>query len=52
MKINKVANTPMLNAYPDSMGGNLSDIIEILENLSLQKFFHRFIYFQVYLIQI
>ena len=31
MKINKVANTPMLNAYPDSMGGNLSDIIEILE---------------------
>ena len=42
MKINKVANTPMLNAYPDSMGGNLSDIIEILEKPEFTEIFSSF----------
>ena len=42
MKINKVANTPMLNVYPDSMGGNLSDIIEILEKPEFTEIFSSF----------
>ena len=31
MKNNYVDNGPMLNAYPDSMGGTLSDIVSVLQ---------------------
>lgn len=35
-------NKPMLNAYPDSMGGRLSDIVSILENKELEDVFGSF----------
>lgn len=35
-------NKPMLNAYPDSMGGKLSDIVSILEKEELREVFHSF----------
>ncbi len=35
-------NKPMLNAYPDSMGGRLSDIVSILEKEELREVFHSF----------
>ena len=42
MKTNKVTNAPMLNAYPDSMGGTLSDIIEVLKNPEFKEIFSSF----------
>lgn len=35
-------NKPMLNAYPDSMGGRLSDIISLLRNKDLEGAFRSF----------
>lgn len=42
MKTNKVTNAPMLNAYPDSMGGTLSGIIEVLKKLEFKGIFSSF----------
>lgn len=41
-KINYVDNGPMLNAYPDSMGGKLSDIVSLLQKPELQDVFQSF----------
>lgn len=30
---------PMLNAYPDSLGGNLGDIVTLLKTEALQNVF-------------
>ena len=38
----KIENGPMLNAYPDSMGGTLGDIVEILNMPELNKAFTSF----------
>lgn len=35
-------NAPMLNAYPDSMGGTLSDIIEVLKRPEFEDTFRSF----------
>ena len=35
-------NKPMLNAYPDSLGGRLSDIVALLEKKDLQDVFSSF----------
>lgn len=40
-KIN-VDNAPMLNAYPDSMGGTLADIIEVLKRPEFEHTFRSF----------
>ncbi|OON97750.1 MAG: glycosidase [Epulopiscium sp. Nele67-Bin005] len=37
-----INNKPMLNAYPDSLGGSLSDIIDFLKNENLQDAFSSF----------
>lgn len=42
MKKNSVSNAPMLNAYPDSIGGTLSDIVEILKRPKFKKVFSSF----------
>ena len=34
MKKNFVDNGPMLNAYPDSMGGTMADIVSVLSKNS------------------
>lgn len=41
-KINDVDNGPMLNAYPDSMGGTLADIADILKKPEFQDVFQSF----------
>ena len=33
---------PMLNAYPDSLGGNLGDIVTLLKTEALQDVFYSF----------
>ena len=38
----KVDNGPMLNAYPDSIGGTLADIVEFLENPERNRAFTSF----------
>jgi sucrose phosphorylase len=42
MKKISVNNAPMLNAYPDSMGGTLSDIIKILKKPEFEDTFRSF----------
>ncbi len=42
MKKNYVDNGPMLNAYPDSMGGTLSDIISVLSKKEFEDVFQSF----------
>lgn len=42
MKENNATNAPMLNAYPDSMGGTLADIIEVLKRPELRGTFSSF----------
>jgi sucrose phosphorylase len=42
MKKISASNAPMLNAYPDSMGGTLSDIIHILEKTEFENSFRSF----------
>lgn len=42
MKKNYVDNGPMLNAYPDSMGGNLADIVSVLKKTELKDVFQSF----------
>ncbi len=37
-----INNRPMLNAYPDSMGGKLSDIVKLLEKKELEDTFSSF----------
>ena len=37
-----VDNGPMLNAYPDSLGGKLSDIVSLLEKTEFQDVFQSF----------
>lgn len=39
---NQMNNGPMLNAYPDSMGGTLADITEILGRAELENVFSSF----------
>lgn len=39
---NTANNGPMLNAYPDSMGGTLSDIVEFLKRKELEGVFSSF----------
>lgn len=41
-KENIVDNGPMLNAYPDSMGGNLSEVVEFLRKPELADVFQSF----------
>ena len=43
---------PMLNAYPDSVGGTLSDITGFLQKPELKMYFLPFIFCPAYLIQI
>ena len=38
----KANNGPMLNAYPDSMGGNLGEIVKFLEKPELKDVFSSF----------
>ena len=38
----KVLNGPILNAYPDSVGGNLESMVEFLENKALENVFGGF----------
>jgi sucrose phosphorylase len=38
----RVDNGPMLNAYPDSVGGKLSDIVEFLQNPKMKDVFQSF----------
>lgn len=41
--VNEMANNrPMLNAYPDSMGGTLADIVELLKQPMLENVFSSF----------
>ena len=40
--MNKNNNGPMLNAYPDSLGGNLSDIANFLSKNELKDVFSSF----------
>lgn len=42
MSKNYVDNGPMLNAYPDSMGGKLSDIVSVLEKKEFEDVFQSF----------
>ncbi len=42
MSKNFVDNGPMLNAYPDSMGGKLSDIVSVLEKKEFEDVFQSF----------
>ncbi len=42
MKKNYVDNGPMLNAYPDSMGGTLSDIVNVLSGSEFEDVFQSF----------
>ena len=42
MKNNYVDNGPMLNAYPDSMGGTLSDIVSVLSKKEFENVFQSF----------
>lgn len=42
MKENNVTNGPMLNAYPDSMGGTLADIVDVLKKTELAEIFSSF----------
>ena len=42
MKKNYVDNGPMLNAYPDSMGGTLSDIVSVLSQKEFEDVFQSF----------
>ena len=35
-------NKPMLNAYPDSLGGTLGDIVNLLENEEMKDVFSSF----------
>ena len=42
MKKISANNAPMLNAYPDSMGGTLSDIIDILKKPEFENCFRSF----------
>ncbi len=42
MKKNFVDNGPMLNAYPDSMGGRLSDIVSVLSKKEFEDVFQSF----------
>lgn len=42
MKKISANNTPMFNAYPDSMGGTLSDIIEVLKTQEFKNTFGSF----------
>lgn len=39
---NNVDNGPMLNAYPDSMGGTLTDIVSLLQKPEFQDVFQSF----------
>ena len=48
----KVDNGPMLNAYPDSIGGTLADIVEFLENPERNRAFTSFLFYLVYFIRI
>ena len=42
MRENFVDNGPMLNAYPDSMGGRLSDIVNVLSGDEFKDVFQSF----------
>ena len=42
MSKNFVDNGPMLNAYPDSMGGTLSDIVSVLQKKEFEDVFQSF----------
>lgn len=42
MRENFVDNGPMLNAYPDSMGGTLKDIVSVLEKKDFEDVFQSF----------
>ena len=42
MKNNYVDNGPMLNAYPDSMGGRMSDIVNVLSGDEFKDVFQSF----------
>ncbi|GAB6108295.1 alpha-amylase family protein [Fusibacter bizertensis] len=42
MKENNISNAPMLNAYPDSMGGTLGDIVNVLKKTEFAGAFSSF----------
>ena len=42
MSTKYVDNGPMLNAYPDSMGGRLSDIVDVLKKSEFKDVFQSF----------
>lgn len=50
-KKDELSLTPMLNAYPDSLGGTLSDIADLLES-SCKDAFGGFIFSPVFSTQI
>ena len=39
---NRIDSGPMLNAYPDSMGGTLGDIVDLLKKEEFQNVFSSF----------
>ena len=42
MKIKRIECTPMLNAYPDSMGGTLTQMVEIIKSTHMDDAFSSF----------
>ena len=42
MKKNYVDNGPMLNAYPDSIGGTMADIVSVLSKEEFKDVFQSF----------
>ena len=52
MKKNYVDNGPMLNAYPDSMGGTMADIVSVLSKEEFTDVFQTFYILPSILIQI
>ena len=41
-KMEAMTNGPMLNAYPDSLGGTLGDIVSVLQKPELKDVFTSF----------
>lgn len=50
--INKIENGPMLNLYPDSLGGDLEAVADLFEKMDLQMHFPQCIYYRVFTILI
>lgn len=50
--INKIENGPMLNLYPDSLGGDLEAVADLFERDGFADAFPQCIYYRVFTILI